>query len=152
MQAFRFRLERVLAWRGQELARDEAALERLRTALRDTQADAQRLPMRLAEARLLLAASGSIRGSDVASLESHRLWAKRETARLSARAADLAKAIEGQERATALARTRVKALERLKERFRANWTAEFDRELELLAGEFSVGQWRRAHAGRWPRN
>jgi flagellar export protein FliJ len=143
MPAFHFRLERVLTWRRTELRIAEAQLERLQGELRAIEAAAEAVPRRLEAAQNSVTQSGSVRGSDLASIETFRQWSLREGRRLAACAVEARKAIAKQTDAVVLARRGVKLVERLKERRRDAWKADADHELEAMAGEFAVSQWRR---------
>lgn len=144
MQAFRFSLERVLSWRRKQLDLEEARLEQLRALLASTElARTQTLQGRVTE-QVAVATAPTVLGQRVERLESLRVWTLREEERLTRRMAEISRAIEAQARNVAEARRRVRLVERLKERKLQAWQAEYDREIETLAGEFAVAQWRRA--------
>jgi hypothetical protein len=146
MQAFHFRLERVLVWRRQEQRREEARLEALNGALRALEAEAAAVPKRRADALEALAHAESVTGADLAALELHRQWAIREAKRLAQEIAETRRSLTAQEIKLAEARRRVKLVERLKERRLETWRLESDKEMEVLAGEFAVMEWRRRHS------
>ena len=144
MQAFRFSLERVLSWRRKQLDLEEARLEQLRALLASTElARTQALQGRVTE-QVAVATAPTVLGQRVEGLESLRVWTLREEDRLTTRMSEISRAIEAQARNVAEARRRVRLVERLKERKLQAWQTEYDREIETLAGEFAVAQWRRA--------
>ncbi len=145
MRAFRFRLERVLTWRGTELTLAEAKAEQLLSSLRATQEAIAQLAVRRASAHAIVGGAALISGADLSRLESARIWAIREAQKLAARKFELEQAIDAQNRRVAEARRAVKLVERLKERQHGKWKAEADHEIEELAGESAIAQWRRLH-------
>ena len=56
---------------------------------------------------------------------------------------ELRQSIEVQNRCVAQARRGVELVERLKERKYENWKTEADREIDELAAESAIAQWRR---------
>ena len=152
MPAFRFSLERVLAWRRTALEGEQAKLENLRAQLRA----AENARSQLIEARLRrhqeTASALVITGRDLAGLDAFRIWAAREETTLAARAADLHRAIAAQAARVVSASRDVRLLERLRERRFEAWTAEEQRHLNLLAAESAVAQWRRLNGGASPAN
>ncbi|SPE37957.1 conserved hypothetical protein [Candidatus Sulfopaludibacter sp. SbA3] len=144
MKPFRFSLERVLAWRQNQLGLEEARLEQLRGQLAATEQTRRWVLERRVTEQTAVAQSTNVAGEQLMSLERLRVWTLREEGRLTARMAEMARAIQVQEGAVNEARRRVRLVERLKERKHENWRVETDRELDTMAGEFAVAQWRRA--------
>ena len=145
MKTFQFRLERVLAWRGTELARAEAKGEQLKGGLRAAHESMVELVAGRARAQATTGRSAILSGEDLAVLDRIRIWTVREEKRLAARVLDLEKSIEAQNRCVANARRGVKLVERLRERKHQTWKAESDHEIDELAGESAIAQWRRLH-------
>ncbi len=143
MIAFHFRLERALAWRNTELIREEARLEQLQAELRSIEVAATNVRQRRAEAQSAVARAPVVVGSELATLEWVRVWAVAEDARLSRQAAISRQGIAQQKQSVAVARRHVRLLERLKERRHAEWKIQADRELDDLASEAAIMQWRR---------
>ena len=144
MKAFQFRLEHALAWRRTRLAAEEARLERLRAGLRAVlEARLAALRTRVEEqARAGLAESVS--GAELAAVDAVRRWSLAEAVRLASRAAEMQRDIAALERALLEARRGVRLLERLRERRLRTWRQDAERELEELAGESAIAQWRRS--------
>ncbi len=151
MKAFKFRLERVLSWRGTELAIAEAKAEQLLSGLRSAEEKLVQLSASRVSALAALAQAASVSGTELGVLETTRIWAIREEQRLTARKLELLKSIEEQERRVAEARRAVKLVERLRERRYDKWQAETAHELEELSGESAIAQWRRLQAESAPR-
>ncbi|HXJ40876.1 MAG TPA: hypothetical protein VNH18_16465 [Bryobacteraceae bacterium] len=143
MKAFRFPLERVLAWRRTQLALEEAALERLRSDLHAIEmaiADVARRDEGAADA---MRRTRSVSGPEVADLAKFCDWARLEGQRLKVRATDCKRQIERKTLSVTEARQKVRLVERLKAQRRDSWDVEFNRELEQLAGESAISGWRR---------
>lgn len=143
MSPFRFRLERALGWRRTELSREETRLEHLEAELHSVGMAVMTVRERRSGAQHAVADAAVVHGSDLASLEVFRMWALSEEARLARRGAELRKDIAQQKLAVTQARSRVRLLERLRERRHDEWKEEAGRELEALAGESAIAQWRR---------
>jgi len=143
MKSFRFRLQRVLSWRGTQLSLAEAKMEQLHAGVRATdQAIAEFQQGRMAE-QAATERNLTISGTDVGAMEMSRAWAAREQKRLAARKSELMQSIEVQNSCVAEARRGVKLVERLKVQNFESWKVEADRELEQLAAESAIAQWRR---------
>jgi hypothetical protein len=143
MRSFRFRLERVLSWRGTQLSLAEAKAEVLIGSLRTTDEAMADVVAGRASAQALLGRASTLTGGDLGVLEASRIWAVREEKKLAARRMELQQSIEVQNRCVAEARRGVKLVERLKERKHENWKTEADHEIDELAAESAIAQWRR---------
>ena len=146
MKGFRFRLERVLSWRGTQLTLAEARAEQLKGGLCKTDMAMAELAERRAAAQGAVGrASSMVSGAELDLFERSRVWTVREEKRLAARKVELQRSIEEQNRRVAEARRGVKLVERLKERKHQIWKGEADHEIDDLAGESAIAQWRRLH-------
>jgi len=145
VKAFRFRLERVLAWRETELTLAEAKAEQLTSALLSTNEDLANLMARRMCEQTTVARAATSSGADLGVLERVRLWSVREEKKLAACLVELQQSIEEQNLRVALARRAMKLVERLKERQHGKWKSEADHELEALSGDAAIAQWRRLH-------
>lgn len=143
MKAFRFALARVLAWRRTQLALEETELERLRSNLRGVEAAISDLGRRDEAETERIRKMQSAPGSDMADLARFRDWVSHEEKTLTLRRIECGRQIEKQSAAVTEARRKVELVERLKDRRRQSWEAEFDLEMEQLAGESALGVWRR---------
>jgi hypothetical protein len=143
MKPFQFRLERVLTWRGMQLALAEAKVEQLIAGLRTTEAAIAELVQLRAAAQSSLGRAAQLSGANLKTLEMSRIWTIREEKKLAAQKTGLQQSIEAQNRCVAEARRGVKLVERLKEQRYVKWKAEDEHELADLAAESAVSQWRR---------
>src|SRR5579885_1783872 len=144
MPAFRFSLQRALTWRETQLSLEETRLERLHADLRSIRQAAQAVSEEWQSANATVRQAVSVSGQAVAELDMFRLWARREEDRLTARTNETQKAIDTQQCVVAEARRKVRLLERLREHRHGDWRAEEDRQIEELAGESAIAQWRRS--------
>jgi hypothetical protein len=143
VKGFQFGLERVLAWRQMQQTMAEAALGRLLGEQRRLNETRLALRQSRVTAQTAVARAPSTRGAEVDKLDTLRVWTDREEQRLWGRIRELEKAIAEQQLAVAGAARNVKMLDRLREKRLSEWTAEQDRQLESLTGEWAIGQWRR---------
>lgn len=143
MRPFRFRLDKVLSWREAQLSLEQSELERLRSDLHSLEAAIGALALRDQAAADRVRRMRSASGSDIAEIARHHEWVLREEKALRSRAAECGRQIEKRSEAVTEARRKVELLERMKDRRKASWNAEFDLELEQLAGESAISAWRR---------
>lgn len=143
MKPFKFRLERVLSWRGTQLSLAEAKLEQINGALRKTDVAIAEVVKQEAAALATIGRPGLVSGSDLGALGRSHVWGVREEKRLAAHKLELQRSLVAQNRAVSNARREVKLVERLKERQYVSWKSEADHELVELAGESAIAQWRR---------
>lgn len=150
MKAFRFPFDRVRQWRAQQLEIEEARLQKLfqeRNAIRAARTV-------LAEERLseenAVRASGSATAQELSALDAFVRYVLAEYQRLNRLEADCEARITAQRQQVADARRRVELLDRLKEKRRAEWQLEFDREQENLSGELFLAKWKPAQAAVQP--
>lgn len=135
MNAFRFRLAKVLDWRRTELSLAEtrfrqqtaavAALEQARAAL-----DASAI-----RAEMLVRDSSHIEGADLAALDAFRRHVAQRRAALLASRAQAQLELDAVQAAMLEARRRFRLLERLRGRRLAEWKEAADRELDQIASE-----------------
>lgn len=143
MKAFRFPLEKALEWRRRQLELEELKFKQMSAALQEL--DRQRAALESARdsAGRDLIGSGVVTGLDLHALAGYRnALALRSAAMLRQRRQEEAR-LEEQRRKYQEARRQCRLLEKLKERRRAQWQAECDRELEELASESFLSKWNR---------
>jgi len=143
MKSFRFRLERVLSWRGAQLTVAETKAQQLLGGLRTTNEAMADVVERRAAAQAAVGQAASLSGAELGAFEASRVWAIREEQRLAARSLVLRHSIEVQNRCVTEARRGVKLIERLRARKHESWKAGADHELDDLAAESAIVQWRR---------
>jgi len=147
MQSFRFRLERILAWRRKEFEAEQARLGTI-AAERQRLEAAQRAILAAWDrsARDLLA-SGSVDGGDLAALGGFRARLERELEANARLRREAAERLSGQRARTLEAQRRVRLLEKLRERRLGEWRVSWERELESLANDAFLARWPPAHGG-----
>ena len=143
MKAFEFRLRRVLQLRESQLQVEEQKLEQLVNRGREIEAFLARIETSLEEARATVCGEQFIYGSALASLDRFHGRARRDQTEWTARLAEHRQTIDKQRIAVVKARAKVRLLEKLREKQKADWQKQSDQELEALAGDFSAAQWAR---------
>jgi len=135
MTPFRFRLEKVLAWRQRELEHEDQKFKRELAALAELDRRHAELEATGVRAEIQVREWSPLAGADLAALGSFRLRVKQEEKALAAARADREKRAEAQRLVMLEARRRCRLLERLRERRLAEWEKARDREIEELAVE-----------------
>jgi hypothetical protein len=123
----------------------EAKAEQLKGDLRAIETALAELAERRTADQANVSRALTVSGAELEMLERARVWTIREEKRLTARKLEVQCSIEAQNRCVAEARRAVKLVERLKERKHQIWKGEADHEIEDLAGESAIAQWRRLH-------
>lgn len=143
MKAFHFRLQRILQLRESEVKTEEARLEHLYAER--ARMESERDALNNSVERMSLAVRGQqfLHPSDLVSLDQYKAHVKRELVRFAEKLAAHETEIEKQKARVTAARSRVKLLEKLREKRHGEWEAARDRELEELASDFSAAQWLR---------
>jgi flagellar biosynthesis chaperone FliJ len=142
MQRFRFTLERVRHWRQEQAEIEESVLGKLvaqRQALVDRM---ERLQRERREGDAALVRCATVLAQELVAVESGRHWIKTETARLILRVGETDKQIEQQRARVVQARRNYELLQRLKDRASHKWQKDADRELDQLAADAFLSQWR----------
>jgi flagellar export protein FliJ len=142
MRRFEFRLESVLGWRGLELGVEKSRIEKLFAERRGLDEQLRAVEDSGREAARLFQAK-TLGGPDLAAFGRYRHHLERETQTIGARRADCEKRIAAQQRRILEAERKVRLLERLRERRLAEWTHEFNLELDALASETFLAKWAR---------
>jgi len=146
MKPFRFRLEKVLAWRGTEMELEQYRTRRLAMELEEIErARAQLAVDRTAAERAILGA-GSIDGGDLAAHAAYLARVVRQERQLQRRRLEQEQRLKEQHQRLMEARRRLRLLEKLKARRREEWLAETNRELEEFAAESHLARWKPARA------
>jgi len=141
MNAFRFRLERVLEWRRTQLEIEEnkfreeaAALTELDRARAELEAAGIKAEMHVRQAR-------TVTGRDLAALGEFRLLIRSREAGIARQRAERVKSLADRRAAMLEAQRRCRLLERLKERRLEEWRLAGNKEIEELAAETYLAQW-----------
>ncbi len=143
MQSFRFRLERVLAWRKTQLEIEESRLKQLTAELAQLERAREDLELARAAARKTLDLCATVDGSELETLARHLRCLREAERTLAARRQQQACRIAGQQEVVVEARRRLRLLERLRARRYNEWRAEADREMEAFSTEMFLARWNR---------
>jgi len=146
MKRFEFRLERVREWRFVRMELEQARLEELFGELHSLEAAERRLAAEIEEAErgVQAAATGqrAVEGHQFVELDEYRLYVRRQEQRLAAQKAEVRERIAAQRERLLLARRDYRLLEKLKEKAFKQWQAGYDKEIENLASEMFLAQWK----------
>jgi hypothetical protein len=138
MTPFRFRLEKVLAWRRMQLSCEEAKYQQRMAELRELECERARVEAAGIRTELEVRAWSPLAGCDLESLANFRQHVVSQEKRLARRREEAYQRVETQQKVMIEARRRCQLLERLHERRLAEWQAAADNELEQLAAEFHL--------------
>ena len=141
MTAFRFHLERVLHWRGLQLASEEAKLRGLieEQSLLESRLDG--IQKTLSEMPLLFTALDKLQGSDLNQMAAYRMRLTAERDRVRGLCREKKRAVGEQVEVHRRAKQRHRLLEELRSRRHREWQALLSRELEQLAQESYLARW-----------
>jgi hypothetical protein len=148
MKAFRFPLDKVLAWRRTQLDLEDARFRQCVAALVAFDRARAELEASAVAADLEVRRSASIAGADLAALDEFHRHVRSEEQILAGRRAERVRELAAQEAAMLEARRRCRLMERLRERRLAEWKVENDRELEQVAAESYLARWGSVRARR----
>src|SRR5580693_584593 len=124
MTAFRFRLEKVLAWRRTQAQLADLEFRREAVALAALDQATAELQARAIQTEAEVRDWSPLEGSDLAALGAFRGSVERQTKDLAARRTEQTKKLAERELAMLEARRRCRLLERLRERRLAEWKSE----------------------------
>ena len=130
MRAFRFRLDRVLDWRRTQLDLEEGRLKQLHAAVAALDRQRAELESAGAAARRDVSTREAVEGFDLHLLEAFRAAVRSQCERLQQERRKREAEIARQQQKLLEARRRLRLLENLRERRRAEWRYEMDREEE----------------------
>lgn len=142
MQAFQFRLERILGWRRKEFEAEEARLGTLLSLHKQLETARREIIRAWGRAGRELLAGGTLYGTDLAALSGFRARLERELEANTRARREAAERVSGQKARVIEADRRVRLLEKLRRRRLDQWTVAWDRELENFAGEAFLARWR----------
>ena len=143
MSGFRFTLARVLRLREDQLKIEELKLESLLAQRRQIELEIETLDSAAQQARLSISRKPFVQSVDLLSLEHFTNRVQRECKDRAVKLAAHSQLIEQQRKALCEARSRVRLLEKLQEKRKAEWREERNREEQYQAGDFSAAQWLR---------
>ena len=135
MTNFRFRLEKVLAWRRTQLELEDTKLKKQIAEVAELDRERAELEATAVRAQAEVRAWSPVSGHELASLASFRRHVEDSEKGLAARRATAVQKLQAQQQALLEARRRCRLLERLEQRRRAEWQAATNVEIEQLAAE-----------------
>src|SRR5437763_9264160 len=135
MNAFRFRLQKVLDVRQTQLEEEESRFKQQLAAQAALDREHAGWEAAGTKAEIQVRDYSPLTGFDLMALGDFRLKVKQQQKDLDVRRVECLKKVEAQQRTMLEARRRCRLLEKLKERRLAEWTSGRDRELEQLASE-----------------
>ena len=140
MKKFTFPLERIRDFRSRQAEAEEIKLQRLLAERAEGAAAIARLDMERDLAGGAPDGETAAQAQDLAARDSYRGYLAGKRKGLLARQGDCENRIDAQTRVLLEARRKVKLLDGLRKRRLGEWTAGFDRELEILAGELFLAR------------
>ena len=143
MARFQFSLEKVLRWRGIELTRQEAVLQRLLQQHRRLEAASQSVAGERSRLTNSLGDLADLQGSDLRASAAYSLRLRQRAEKIAQLAARSARDLAAQQKKYSEAQLRVRLLEELKARQVQRWEYEEARQLETLAAESHLASWNR---------
>ncbi len=143
MTTFRFRLDKVLAWRGTQLELAEIEFRREAAALAELDHASEELEARGIRTEAEVRGWSPLAGRDLAALGGFRHYLERRAKELAAQRTEQARKLAEREKAMLEARRRCRLLERLRERRLAEWQAASAREVEQIAAESYLARFAR---------
>jgi flagellar export protein FliJ len=144
MTAFKFRLERVLQLKTSQARTEEFKLEALLRQRAQIQAEMDAADSSLLQARKSIESATFSTSAELLAFEHYKVRAEKERQEALRKLAVHDEAVEKQRSAVVAARSGVLLLEKLREKRRADWQAEADKEIEAMAADFSAAQWLRS--------
>ncbi len=135
-----------MEWRESQLEIELAALGRLTAEGLAIDQRREQVEAECRSAEKSLVAGRAVEAQQLAALDGFRIWAHQESERLVRKRAECEKRIDDQRRQVIEARRRFRLLEQLRERRLTEWSGEFSRELESLAGELYLARRARSAA------
>jgi flagellar export protein FliJ len=134
MKRFEFRLHRVLDLRRQQADVHRHRLQALLTSLRQLDFERGTLEANVAEARASVRRA-PLTGSDLVSLAQYEAHIRRRCAHIAGTRSEIEKQLETERSRATEAERRVKLLEKLEAKSRAEWESEANKEIEGLSAD-----------------
>ncbi len=143
MRAYQFRLQRALEWRRTQLDMEENRLRQAAAVLEAMALEAVKIELVKSRAEVSVRQSPAVDAGDLWALGAYRQRLLAELQALAQRRQDAEKKLADQRRKVLEAQRRVRLLENLDQRRRAEWSRQQDREIEALASESFLAWWNR---------
>jgi hypothetical protein len=135
MKRFEFRLDRVAAWREEQLELEESRLHLLQGELQHLEARRAALDSEEAASAHALVRAASLTAEDLHREDRFRRYAARERELIALKKTATERSINEQRARVLEARKKLELLKRLRAKRLAAWTADLDRELEQQAAD-----------------
>jgi flagellar export protein FliJ len=135
MKRFEFRLERVVAWRDEQLDVEESRLHQFQAELQNLETRRTALESEKASAARALVHAACVSAEDLYRQDRYLRYAGRQRELIAGQKATAERNIAEQRTRVLEARKKLELLKRLRARRLAAWTAEHDRDLEQQAAE-----------------
>jgi flagellar export protein FliJ len=143
MNAFRFRLQRVLDFRRVQFQLAESEYHQAEARLRGIQAQYAALAAKKSETRISFTRLPIVSGRILEPLTYWFQWTETEALRLAGLEKALALEVRKRREALVEAQRKVRLLEKLRENRHLDWKAGFDREIEELAADSTNSRYAR---------
>ena len=147
MTRFHFQLQKVLDWRRTQLELEEARFRQAAEAVAAVDRARAELEAAAVKTEVEVRRWDRVGGCDLHALGDYRLHVHAREQALAARRVECSRQAAAQETVMLEARRRCRLLERLRERRLAEWRTAQDRELDALASECYLAQWRAPSTG-----
>ena len=147
MNSFQFPLQKVLDWRRTQLEMEEFQFRQQSAAMADLDRENAQLQEAGSTAERQVRVWNPVAGGELAALGSYRLHVRLKETELAVPRAECRKELGRRESVMLEARRRLRLLERLKERRLAEWCEARDKELDELASEAYLANWKRRKSG-----
>lgn len=134
MKRFEFRLHRVLALRRQQAEVQRGRVSAVLAALKTLDADKAALEADITHSRNSIR-SGHTTGDDLVSLARYEAHVRRRCAAIAKKRIELEQHLKAEQLKAREAERKVKLLEKLEAKRRAEWDSEASKELESLAAD-----------------
>lgn len=141
MKNFDFPLDKVRQYREKQAQIEESRLERLYAGRRSVELRREALNRSRIETEKSVLSAQSVPAADLAALDRWRRFTEQQNVVIAQQLAQCDAEIAVQRGRVMEARRKFQLLDKLKERRRAAWQAECDRELEQQASESYLAQW-----------
>jgi hypothetical protein len=144
MQAFRFRLQRVLDWQLKVCRIEEENVRLHRVAVADTESRMAQLRADLLSVEQEALGRSALLASELAALDRFRLMSLERARRLTAQRQEQLQQLERQLQKLMAERRRLELLGKFRERALTDYTVAAGRELEALALDNYLARWVRS--------
>jgi hypothetical protein len=148
MSAFRFRLERVLAWYRERCQQEEDRLAACLAAVTESKAAIVRLQAEHWGIERELVSWTALAATDLIALGLYRLRVRKEELDLNLDLERRERASSEQRAKLMEARRRLQLVEKLRARRLAEYTYQADRALEQLGADAFLSRWSREHSSK----